>query len=1479
MTAPLTDYRSPLAPVAPATSAVRIEGRLFTADLLARVAAGDRELPGCAPADYGLYRGERIGDAAGRAWAALTGAYRAFRDDLARLSGEKPATTLTRRAWLLRLFTELGYGPLHADGVTVEHPTRGERLHVSHRWQDHLPVHLLAWGKTLDRKVGNRRAPQSVLQELLNVSPGHLWGILSNGQLLRVVRDSTSLVGSAYLEFDLEAIFDNGQYADFVLLYSLLHATRFELVAKPRKRRRTRSAEETEAPDTAGGTAEEDEDGTEPEGDEEEPGNTGDTSGQQKLGEDADDPEAPALTSADCRIEWLRAHSVETGLRARDHLRDQVADALGVLGTGFLGANPELREVVARGGQEALEELHHELLRLVYQLIFLFVAEDRGILLDPTDSPPVNDARKRYMEYFSTRRLRRIAFRRPGDRNTDLWPALCRVLDALGTDGGAPALALPELGGLYFRADDESAPATKTRLGTAEPLRKADLPNEQLLEAVRLLCRVQDKQLRWQRVDYRHLGADELGSVYESLLELRPRRTAQPERFWVQTLAGNKRKTTGAYYTPVTVIEKLLDEALDPVIERFATGDPRRLLDLRFVDPACGSGHVLVAAARRIAHRYAELDTGDPEPAPERVRTALAEVVRHCVHGVDINPMAVEIAKVSLWLESLEPGRPLAYLDDRVKTGNALLGTTPKLIAEGLPDGAFKKLAGDDGKILARLKAANKKELSGGQGTQGSLGSAPLRMGTAKLRVEADELADLPDGSLADVREQARRYEAFVRKSEERQRHQRVADAWCAAFLWPKYVGAPVALTSSTLVHIAEGGSLPPDGEEALQNIASRNQFFHWHLEFPRVFRVENDEDEDHNPLTGWQGGFDCVLGNPPWERVKIQEKEWFASRDETIADALNAHERKKLIAALSESEDHVDREHYEQFQIALREAAGTTLMLRSSGIFPLTGHGDVNTYAVFAERARTLLAPQGLSGLVLPTGIATDLTTARFFGDLVERRQLVAVLDMENEEKLFPDVTNRYSFCLFTICGPGRRQERARLAFRARRPDQLDARTFELDAEGFRDINPNTRTSPVCDSREHLAVLRGIHERVPVLWEKAGTGGERNPWGLRFQAMFHMSGASELFLLSETLEESGWTRIDTIYVNEGKRALPLYEGKFIHQYDARFATYRDATQAQINKGTLPRLDISAHRDPYTVPLPRYWVREETVDDRLAAEDSLKPETEWPCDWLMGWRNICRASDERTVIASAMPRSAMGDTVPLLLPTSRELPLEGLLANLCAFVLDFAARQKISGAHLTYTYLEQLPVLSPDKYTAPVPWLAGEPLAAWIRTRVLELTYTSHELASFARYLGDEGAPFVWDDERRFLMRAELDAAYFHLYGVSEAEAELVLDSFRAFRNKKPVLFERTKEEILAVYRAMAKASESGVRYAHPELGPAPGRGPRHEPGWSPLTRLRAEAGEETREETREEGPSQPEVREPGPADEDDSDGQLGLWG
>ncbi|MFJ2020601.1 Eco57I restriction-modification methylase domain-containing protein [Streptomyces nodosus] len=1411
----------------PASAAVRVEGGLLSADLLAKIRSGDPELPGNRPTDYGLGRGVRIEDAASRKWNALRAAYASLQEELRELGTESDPTTVTR-VWLLTVLEELGYGRLARCRGGVEVPGR-EPYPISHRWQDHVPVHLLGWNTKLDRwsAGGGTRVPQSMTQELLNASPDHLWGILSNGRVLRLLRDSTALVGSAYVEFDLEAIFGGGDFSDFLLMYAVLHASRLELVPKPEKKGRgaaAATAEEESEPDTE------------------------ETEGEESVEDTAPD-EAP-LTPADCRLEWWRDYAVETGIRSRNLLRDQVKQALSILGTGFLQSNPALADAITDGGRRALDDFHHELLRLAYQLIFLCVAEDRDALLvrpapraTKAQKKANQEGRDRYARYFSTARLRRIASRRKGDHHTDLWQGLVRVLNALGKEGGEPTLALPELGGLFYvpRPDEIDQDVPHTLLpGSPEPLRAASLPNERLLEAVRLLSRVKDKG-RTIRVDYRHLGAEELGSVYESLLELVPAREPDNELFQLKDLvAGNKRKLTGSYYTPASLIEKLLDNALDPVIERYAaSGVPDHLLDIDFIDPSCGSGHMLVAAARRIAVRYARMIHNETQPAPELVREAMAKVVRNCVHGVDLNPLAAELAKVSLWLESLTPGEALAYLDDRIKTGNALLGATPAALENGIPDGAFEKLEGDEQKIVTSLRQQNEKERGRQEALE--LGRLPIvRQSTAEVRVEAERIAKVGDHTLAEVRQHARLHREFEKRPELR-RMKRVADVWCASFLWPKRADAPPAVTTNVLREVEAGRKL--DGEAAeqmLRDIVRRNRFFHWHLEFPRVFRVEDTVAPDANPDTGWQGGFDVVLGNPPWERVKIQKKEWFAARDEKIAAVDLADIRDRMIEALAYSvnEDgspnEGDRALHAEYQFDQRESKGQVTMYRMSGLFPQTGFGDVNTYAVFAEKARQLIGPEGMAGLVLPTGIATDKTTAVFFSDLVERRQMVTVLDLENEEKLFPAVTNRMAFCLFTMAGRDLAEHYpvVRLAFRARRPDQLDSREFTLGSEGIAQVNPNTRTAPICESLDHLRVLNKLHAK-PLL-RRHVSGGPADPWGLGAKPFMRMCEDTKSFRKAEVLTVTH-SRSGTVFNSGTSRLLPLYEGRMLHHYDSRFATYENATKAQIKKGTLPRLDSDAHKDPATLPLPRHWVAESEVDEKLAKGEE-KSRREWPHGWLMGWRDVCRASDERTVIAAVLPRVAVNHKFPLMFPRKNA---ELLLANLSSRVLDFAAKQKYAGASLVYFVLEQLPVLPPTVYDFSAPWTQGAPLADWIRPRVLELTYTSYEMAPWAKYLGDEEPPFVWDEERRFLIRAELDAAYFHLYGIERADVDLVLDSFRAFRNKQPALFEETKNEIVRVYEAMAE----GRPYTHPSLTPPPAQGPRHAPGTSPLTRVRPVGG------------------------------------
>ncbi|MEV4720292.1 DNA methyltransferase [Micromonospora noduli] len=1324
--------------------AVRVEGGLLPAGLVQRIGDGAAQLPGADAASYGLQSGESVRRYANRSYAYLQEVWRDFKRQRERAGDTAPAR-LTRERWLLILLRELGYDGIEAltGGITVDE----KAFPVSHRFGA-VPVHLLGWGTDLDRRTPGMRgaaaaAPHSLMQQLLNRSDKHLWGIVANGQRLRLLRDSTSLVGTAYLEFDLEAIFEGDLFPDFVLLYRVAHATRLAVR------------------DAAAGPS-------------------------------------------SCLLEGWRTEGAKQGERALEQLRDGVEAALEILGTGFLDHPDDagLRERIEVS--LSLEDYKRSLLRLVYRLLFWFVAEDRDALLDPAAA---HEARRRYDTYFSARRLRDLALRRRHSGHGDLWESVRLVFEILGKESGNPTLGLPGIGGLY-------------EPGALDvPIAEASLSNTAMLRAVEALAVLPARKgTGRQRVDFQHLGAEELGSVYESLLELRPRWDAPARRFHAERLAGNERKTTGSYYTPSSLVECLLDSALDPLLDEatgLATPEERikALLELTVCDPACGSGHFLIAAARRIAKRVAAEETDELEPAPAAVRSAMRRVVARCIYGVDVNEMAAELAKVSLWLEAMEPGRPLGYLDANIRVGNSLLGVTPKLLKEGIPDAAFVALTGDDKKVATELKKQNAKEL-GGQSTLFHISG--FDVANTALANEAKEIVYAkPPNSLADVHVQAMRAKAL---EEDRKPAKLVADAWCAAFVQPKTEATRLsAITQEVLERLAKReATLEMHRVESLvEELTQQYRFFHWHIEFPHIFRVPEYGAADE--ATGWQGGFSCVLGNPPWERVKLQEQEFFAARDPEIAGAKNAAARKKAIAKLADSDEPANQMLYAEWIAALHEADGVDLLLRSSGRYPLTGKGDINTYSVFTETARVVLHPLGQVGIIVPTGIATDATTQDFFKDLVVTKSLVSLYDFENEDKVFPNVHHSFRFALLSVSGRQRVAERASLVFRARQASQVVARAYSLTPDEITLINPNTGTCPVFVTRRDAEITLEIYRRIPVLINDGDPHG--NPWGITLRRMLHMADDSYLFKSRDQLQEEGWAGVGNAWRRADEVAMPLYEAKMLHHFDHRYSTYEGATQAQLNLGTLPRLDDEAHKDPTHCVMPRYWIPQTLLAEWFSGR--------WgglaTSDWLLGWRDICRSSDERTLISTVMPRWAASGIYFVL--AKRALAV--LQANLSAFVLDYVARQKIAGTHLALFVQKQLPVLPPECYDEPVPWdQGGGTLAAWITERVLELTYTAHDLAPYARDLGYDGPPFCWDQARRELLRAELDAAYFHLYGIDCDDVDYIMDTFKVVRQKDEAVHGeyRTKRLILDRYDAIAAAIRTGASYKTP-LDPPPSHG------------------------------------------------------
>ncbi len=1275
---------------------ITTEGSILPPDLLARIVERDKDLDGLDPSSYNL-AGETLNEAISRSWNVLQGVWAAFRDRRGALPEGQPETGMTRERWLLPLFRELGYGQLlSARAVEIE----GKSYPISHAWQ-HAPIHLVGFRTGLDKRTPGvagaaRVSPHGLVQEFLNRSDDRLWGFLSDGLRLRILRDNASLTRQAYVEFDLEAMMDGEVYPDFVLLWLLCHQSRVE----------------------------------------------------------AERPE-------ECYLEKWSHDASEQGTRALEGLRQGVEEAIASLGSGFLShhANNELRGRLRSGELEA-QDYYRQLLRLVYRLLFLFVAEDRNLLLDPDAD---DAARDRYSRFYSTRKLRSVAEKRVGARHSDLYTMQSLVMDRLGDERGCPELGLPALGSLLFSR--EAMP----------DLTGAEVSNRNLLDAVRALSfTVVDGAYR--AVDYKNLGAEELGSVYESLLELQPELDSTSGSFTLRAVTGNERKTTGSYYTPHSLVTSLLDTALDPVLDEAARKpDPEKaILNLKVCDPAVGSGHFLIAAAHRMAKRLASVRTGDDEPSPEATREALRDVIGRCLYGVDVNPMAAELCRVSLWMEALVPGRPLSFLDHHIQVGNSLLGTTPDLISDGIPDGAFKPIQGDDKKLTSAYRKRNREERKAWESGQLAFSLRTFDKNREAIERGYEQIDKVSESSVAAVREKAARY-AALQRSDEMFHARRLADAWCAAFVWPKREGEPDAITQEAFAHLTQDAhALSATTGKEIERIARRYNLFHWDLAFSDVLGE-----------TG-PGGFDVVLGNPPWEHVKLQEQEWFAARRPEIATASSAAARKRMIRTLIEE----DRALHITYLRDLRKAEGESHLIRNSARFPLCGKGDINTYSIFAETNRQIINPVGRVGCIVPSGIATDNTTRRFFNDLMSRRALVSLYDFENRRSIFPGVGHgRFKFCLLTMTGKNRAVEEAKFAFFALDVSDLadTERQFELDSASLEIISPTTKSLVAFRSRRDRDLAIAICDRMSYLSVASVSAGARDSnWNCTFtQGTFHSSNDSTIFDSEDTTSL--------------KTHLRLFEPRMFHQFDHRFSSF-------LLGGQIHQVRHAEHSDPTYVATSRYWVAKDELLRRIDLTGDVP---------VIAYRRIARPTDERTMIATVIPTMCINENGVILRNDSLStLQHACLLGNLCSFVLDYVLRQRDCFS-LSNSDVQQLPVLPARNYARSLPWELKQNLENWVALRVLELTYTAWDLEPFALDLGYEGPPFRWDPERRFLLRCELDAAYFHLYGIERDDADYIMETFPIVKRKDEAAHGeyRTKRVILEIYDHMARATETGQPY------------------------------------------------------------------
>ena len=1403
----------------PAT--LTLEGGLFLPDQVQKATQGLASAQ--QDADYRLPKGLKAKDEYSRAFQIACAQWQDFAQQLERRDID--ATQLTTRFVQELLRDAFGYNLSPARPQEVD----GRCYPVSFL-AGNLPILVAPHTLGLDdadasmaiEGSSSRKTPFQAMQELLNASESLLWGIVSNGRQLRLLRDAASLTRPSFLEIDLTDLLGSKRYAEFANVWRLLHTSR-------------------------------------------------------------------ALTDAQntsCIWERWRHEGQQEGTRVRDGLRNGVEQALLRLGEGFLQhpSNDKLRTALD-SGQLSRDAYFQQLLRLVYRLIFVFTVEERGVLHPQWNDPETKAARRAYAEGYALARLRNFSLkRRPRNRHDDQWQAIRIVFR--GLDQGEPRLALPALGGLFAASQ-------------CKDLDAASLDNAHLLEAL--------KDLRWARppgsdslvpVDYRNMGPEELGSVYESLLELVPTVDVHARSFDfvgrtdAASTAGNARKLTGSYYTPDSLVQELIRSALEPVIEQRLASSPAApeaaLLAIRVIDPACGSGHFLLAAARRLAERLALLRSvaSGYEGAirPKDYRHALREVVAHCIYGVDRNPMAVELARMALWLEGFEEGRPLDFLDHHLQVGDALLGLTDlDALTQGISKDAFKPLSGDDREVckaLTKTNAVALKQLTRDLQSQQMLLGMDNTSGLQAMRA----IEDMPTNTPEQVSIKETRWLTFMQTAAQSPLAQ-AADVLVGAFLLPKTTDrsttVPTSATLHTLLTTPNDITGPAaDAVAAARAACAEARVLHWPLAFPQVFA---------------RGGFDCVLGNPPWEVNQMGEEEFFASRDPNIA-ALAGDSRKKAIESLSKTSPRL----WEEFSETSRRIAATNIFFRESGRFPLTAVGKLNTYPLFAETILQIHARDGRAGFIVPTGIATDDSTKTYFGHITQSKRLVSLYDIENRDKLFPAVDSRVKFCLLTLGA----SEQAEFVCFATQVSQLadERRRFTLTPEDFRLINPNTLTCPVFRSKRDAELTKKLYRAAPVLIYEANAednsanAGElpaENPWGITFsQGLFNMTSASHLFKDEESPNH-----------------LPLYEAKLIHHFDHRWATYT----TDPNTGTVASRDVTLQekQDASFSITPRYWVPAREVwlrladlpdelmralkaDDghatilavtkvlfgrhltalraqapgtaalaawesfvdlhayakdidpeelgvkplkknaggrldeglplpvqqllRLAEEASNLPmppaglsseesaqrlAERWlkeSCPkWLMGWRDICRATDERTVIASVLPAMGTGDTLLLMFPSSKMGSRRAcLLADQCSLIHDFVARQKIGGTHLKYHVKKQIATLPPDRYT--------ETNLSFIIPRVLELTFTATDITPWAEDLVsqwklDDGnwkpdtpepirrsplVPFPFDQERRAVLRAELDAYYARLYGLDRNELRYILDPEDVMGNDYP---------------------------------------------------------------------------------------------
>lgn len=1081
---------------------------------------------------------------------------------------------------------------------------------------------------------------------------------------------------------------------------------------------------------------------------------------------------------------------------------------------------PSLAVSIAGAAPDApLEDVRDASLVLLYRLLFLLYAEDRDLL--PVSDPRYNDYALRPLRLDVGRRVTSgDAFSSSAARIWSHVSDLSRIIDKGDSSVGIP----PYNGGLFA-------------VGGTPLLNTARIPDSVMAPALDALSYERSSGER-RYINYRDLSVQQLGSIYERLLEFEIVRddsgllAVRPNLF--------ARKNTGSYYTPDELVGLILDETLEPLIserlEAFRSeletlnpqdaedyrrrmlraADPATaILSLRVCDPAMGSGHFLVSLVDTLADHVLDAmaeaaalgaDLHYISPLTDKIedirvtilRNARAAnwtidegqlddrhivrrmVLKRCVYGVDKNPMAVELAKVSLWLHTFTVGAPLSFIDHHLHAGDSLFGLWVR--------DAIDKATAMGGELFYNEALRNAQ-----------------RSAEAMKTIEA-----LTDVEIAEAHRSAAMYEdvelmtgeldGFVSFIHALDWLDLKASDKALARLWlDGRFGDPIPIARGR--RSPEGGTAKPEELrgfmaiwESARALIGEERFLNWQISFPGVW--------DNWANKGREGGFDAVVGNPPWDVLEFEEVAWFADRDATIAQESSAAKRKARIAALKQQNGILWRD----FQVASGRLSAASRMARTSGVYEVLNRGKLNLFKLFVERSHALVKPRGVVGLLIPSGLASDQSSSEFFRQISGNGRVRCIIDFFNRRYdgtlFFPDVYYRFKFSTYIAGGSERTFDEARYGFFIRSLAEVNdpERVFPISADEIKQINPNSGTAPIFRSRRDKQITSGIYARLPVLTDRSGSKPVTG-WSLRCLQMLNMTTDSSLFRNRGELEtsEGAWPIGGNRFQSAAGEWVPLYEGKMVQAFDHRASDIVLAEANVFRPGQGSDLTDVEHRDPSRLPNPRYWV--------------LAKDTGWdaPTDWCLSMKDVTSVTNARTTISTIIPRVGAGHTLPVLFPGegddsaryAQSAPL--LLANLNCVILDYLARQKVHGNHLAWYLVEQLPIVPPTAYSRK---FGTRTAAEIVREAVLKLTYTSHDMAAFARDMGCVDAkgevlsPFEWDEARRMNLRAKLDALYFVLYGVFDpAEPAQSRDDIRYIYSTFPIV-EREETAKSGSYRS-----------------------------------------------------------------------------